>query len=94
MAQANEMQDYYMAPWARYQSYGVGVLFGYVLWYCYTKYDGRLPISRVSEQAMSMKKFLLQADTRCTTTSRLPVRRPLESLSVVRRGGGFWVHII
>ena len=69
MAQANEMQDYYMAPWARYQSYGVGVLFGYVLWYCYTKYDGRLPISRVSEQAMSMKKFLLQADTRCTTTS-------------------------
>lgn len=36
--------DLYIAPWARYQSYGVGVLFGYILYKC----KGQLPINRVS----------------------------------------------
>jgi len=30
--------DYYVAPWCRYQSYGVGVIYGYILW----KTNGKL----------------------------------------------------
>ena len=41
------MMDYYIKPWARYQSYGVGVLFGYALWFCQSRHNGRLPINRV-----------------------------------------------
>ena len=38
-------QDYlYVDPWNRYQSYGVGVVFGFILFKC----KGKLPVSRVS----------------------------------------------
>ncbi|KAF6020538.1 hypothetical protein EB796_021152 [Bugula neritina] len=43
-AQQNQnMSDYYFPPWCRYQSFGVGVIFGFILWKC----RGQLPISRV-----------------------------------------------
>ena len=46
-AENRMMMDYYIKPWARYQSYGVGVLFGYALWFCQSRHNGRLPINRV-----------------------------------------------
>ena len=46
-AENRMMMDYYIKPWARYQSYGVGVLFGYALWFCQSRHNGRLPVNRV-----------------------------------------------
>ena len=36
--------DYYVAPWCRYQSYGVGILYGYAIW----KTKGRWNVHWVS----------------------------------------------
>ena len=41
--QAQYMTDYYDAPWARYQSFGVGVVFGFLLW----RYNGKIRIPKV-----------------------------------------------
>ncbi|KAF6036921.1 hypothetical protein EB796_004765 [Bugula neritina] len=39
----DDAQDYYYAPWTRYQSFGIGILFGYCLWRC----NGKMPLSKV-----------------------------------------------
>ena len=41
--QAQYMTDYYDAPWTRYQSFGVGVIFGFLLW----RYNGKIRIPKV-----------------------------------------------
>ena len=38
------IDDYYFAPWARYQSFGVGVVFGFLLW----RYNGKIRIPKVN----------------------------------------------